>query len=111
MSLFVDESISLNRPVEISDVKVSNRKSGKKSIKGRVYSKLSMWGKHIYPIACFLMENERRVTRRLTDYYIRQERQPDIVEFHSDAECYQYLKNRKEKTAKTVLFLHSDGIN
>ena len=110
VSLFVDESISLNRPVEISDVKVSNRKPGKKSVKGRIYSKLSMWGKHIYPIACFLMENERRVTRRLTDYYISQERRPDIVEFHSDAECYEYLKKRKEHSAKTVLFLHSDGI-
>lgn len=110
VSLFTDESIALNRPVQITDVKGSQRKNNKPSFKGRVYRKLSMWGKHIYPIACFLMENERRVTRRLTDYYIKQRRQPDIVEFHSDAECYQYLKNRKEKTAKTVLFLHSDGI-
>lgn len=110
VSLYVDESIALNRPAELSDVKVSVANAGRKSIKGRIYDKLKMWGKHIYPIAVFLMENERKVTRRLTNYYIKLDRHPDIVEFHSDAECYEYLKKRREFSAKTVLFLHSDGI-
>lgn len=108
--LFTDESIVLDRPVKITDVKVTTGKSRKPSIKGRIYNKLSMWGKHVYPLACFLMENQYRVTKRLTDYYIAQNRTPDVVEFHSDAECYMYLKQRKEHKAKTVLFLHSDGI-
>lgn len=110
VSLFTDESIPLDRPVKITDVKVATGKPGKPSIKGRIYNKLSMWGKHVYPLACFLMENQHRVTKRLTDYYIAQKRTPDVVEFHSDAECYMYLKQRKEHKAKTVLFLHSDGI-
>lgn len=52
----------------------------------------------------------RRVAERLIDYYISQERHPDIVQFHSDVDCYLYLKKRKDKRAKTVMFLHSDGI-
>lgn len=109
-SLFVNDSISLNRPVELLDAKVAGGEKGKPSIKGRIYDQLSLWGKHIYPLACWLMKNKYKATKRLTDFYISQNRTPDIVEFHSDMECYQYLKGRKEHTAKTVMFLHSDGI-
>lgn len=109
-SLFVDESIRLQRPVELSDAKAMVGKKSRPSLKGRIYSRLSLWGKHIYPLACWLMKNKYKATNRLTDFYISQGRTPDIVEFHSDMECYQYLKNRKEHTAKTVMFLHSDGI-
>ena len=110
VSLFVNESIALHCPVSISDVKTIPAANKKASIKGRIYSKLSLWGKHVYPLACWLMKNKYKATKRLTDYYISLKRTPDIVEFHSDMECYQYLKNRKENTAKTVMFLHSDGI-
>lgn len=109
-SLFVDESIRLQRPAELSDAKVATVTKGKPSLKGRIYNQLSLWGKHIYPLACWLMKNKYKATKRLTDFYISQNRTPDIVEFHSDMECYQYLKHRKEHTAKTVMFLHSDGI-
>ena len=56
------------------------------------------------------MNNYYKVTERLTNFYISQGRTPDIVEFHSEMDCYYYLKSRKEHTAKTVVFLHSDGI-
>ena len=109
-SLFVNESIVLQRPVELTDSKAAPHSKGKQSAKGKLYNKLSLWGKHIYPLACWLMKNKYKATKRLTDFYISQNRTPDIVEFHSDMECYQYLKGRKEHTAKTVMFLHSDGI-
>lgn len=110
VSLFVNESIVHQRPVDISDVRSTNNESKKSSIKSRIYNKLSLLGKNIYPLACWLMKNKYKATKRLTDFYISQNRTPDIVEFHSDMECYQYLKGRKEHTAKTVMFLHSDGI-
>ena len=71
---------------------------------------MSLWGKHVYPLACWLMNNYYKVTERLNNFYISQNRTPDIVEFHSEMDCYYYLKSRKEHTAKTVVFLHSDGI-
>lgn len=108
--LFTDESIALGRPVEISDVNKSAQANGKMSLKGRIYTQLTLWGKHVYPLACWLMENYYNVTKRLNSFYISQNRTPDIVQFHSEMDCYYYLISRKEKTAKTVIFLHSDGI-
>lgn len=110
VSLFVNESMALQRPVELTDINATPQAKGKSSFKGRLYDKLSLWGKHIYPLACWLMNNKYKVTKRLTDFYISQNRTPDVVEFHSDMECYQYLINRREHKAKTVMFLHSDGI-
>lgn len=110
VSLFVNESITLGRSVEASDTNNMCVTSGKPSFKGRIYTQLNLWGKHVYPLACWLMENYYKVTKRLTKFYINQNRTPDIVEFHSEMDCYYYLKSRKEKTARTVVFLHSDGI-
>lgn len=109
-TVFADESVFLQRPVELSDVKKTSNKTKRITFKRRLYNRLSLWGKNIYPLACWLMNNKYKATKRLTDFYINQNRTPDIVEFHSDMECYQYLKGRKEHTAKTVMFLHSDGI-
>lgn len=110
-SLYVMESIHLNRSVEIEDASsVPVKKTSKLSIKGRLYNQLTLWGKHNYPLACFLMNNTFKVTNRLTKYYIGLNRHPDIIQFHSNVECYQYLKQRKEKNAKVVMFLHTDGI-
>ena len=108
--MFVNESLALQRPIELSDIKVPTTGSKKSSFKRILYNKLSLWGKHVYPLACWLMNNYYKVTERLTNFYISQGRTPDIVEFHSEMDCYYYLKSRKEHTAKTVVFLHSDGI-
>lgn len=109
-SLFTNESIILGRPVEINDANKAPQSCDKPSLKGRIYTQLSLWGKHVYPLACWLMENYYKVTKRLNSFYISQNLTPDIVQFHSEMDCYYYLKSRKEKTAKTVVFLHSDGI-
>ena len=41
--------------------------------------------------------------------YIKKNRNPDIVVFHEVDSCYHYLKYRKDKTAKVVVFIHADG--
>lgn len=49
-------------------------------------------------------------THRLLEYYNSLNRQPDIIVFHSIMDCYEYHKNfKKDNSAKTVLFTHSDG--
>lgn len=48
-------------------------------------------------------------THRLLEYYTSLQRQPDIIVFHSILDCYEYHKCYKNKSAKTVLFTHSDG--
>lgn len=59
--------------------------------------------------AIIINKKDRRNAARLVDYYLSLERNPDIVQMHSDAECYHYLKKRKNTSAKVVLFLHTDG--
>ena len=60
--------------------------------------------------AYIVLRKEYMAVKRLIDFYISQNRLPDLIQFHSNLECYLYLKYRKEKTAKTVMFLHTDGI-
>ncbi len=55
-------------------------------------------------------KKNRKQAESLIDYYISLNRHPDIVQFHSDVDCYLYLKKRKDTKPKTVMFLHSDGI-
>lgn len=59
--------------------------------------------------AIYLLNKSDKSIRKLVDYYIGQNRHPNIVQFHSNIETYYYLKNRKERDAKTVMFLHTDG--
>ena len=52
-----------------------------------------------------LMERSRRVV----DYYISQNRHPDILVFHSTMDCYIYLKNYRIEGVKVACFHHTDG--
>ena len=51
-----------------------------------------------------------QAVKKLLNYYLSLDRDPDIVQFHSYIECFYYLKKRKNRKAKTVMFLHTDGI-
>lgn len=48
--------------------------------------------------------------KKLVKYYISLNRQPDVLVFHSNVECYLYHKLSKETKVKIVLFFHSDGV-
>lgn len=61
------------------------------------------------PFAIYLMERTARSVKKLVDYYISQNRDADVVQFHSNLEAYFYLKTRNNNRAKTVMFLHTDG--
>jgi glycosyltransferase involved in cell wall biosynthesis len=47
--------------------------------------------------------------KKLVTYYIKLERNPDVVVFHSVFECFQFI-NKVKRPVKTVLFFHTDGI-
>ena len=47
--------------------------------------------------------------RKMLDYYSSLKRTPDIVEFHDQVECYEYLKGYRIDGTKTILFIHADG--
>ena len=73
-------------------------------------SKLRMLAKSSYLLSRFyLVRNNRRICR-LVDAYLKLDRNPDVVVFHSDMECYYYLLHRRNTTAKVVVFYHSDGL-
>lgn len=77
---------------------------------GRLKIRLRSQAKKSYLLGRFYMWKDYRSTKKLVADYIARNQQPDIVQFHSDMECYLYLKMRKEHHAKTVLFFHSDAI-
>lgn len=81
--------------------------------KGVLY-RMKIWmrklARHSYLLGRFYMNKSYLATKQLIAKYVDLGRTPDIIQFHSDLECYLYLKMRKEDRAKIVMFLHSDGI-
>lgn len=55
-------------------------------------------------------KKSKKEAELLVDYYLSLNRTPDIVQFHSDTECYLYLKKHKGTLPKIILFQHTDGI-
>jgi glycosyltransferase involved in cell wall biosynthesis len=106
-TLFTYESMGWSPQVDSS---TSQGVGGKTPLKKRVLNQLNLWAKHNYLLACWMMKHSFKQANKLVSYYIGLNRTPDIVQFHADVECYQYLKQRKEKNAKVVVFLHTDGI-
>ena len=53
---------------------------------------------------------EKREAERLVKAYLKQNRHPDVVIFRSLYETHYYLKHRKDKDAKILLFHENDGI-
>lgn len=61
------------------------------------------------PFAIILLEIQSWKVKKLVQYYVSQNRTPDIVQFHSNLEAFYYLRLRTEHKAKTIMFLHTDG--
>lgn len=49
-------------------------------------------------------------SKKLINYYLKQNRNPDIVVFHGIFDCYLFMKMNTNKNIKTCLFTHSDGL-
>lgn len=61
-------------------------------------------------LSVLLIKREMRIINKLVKYYISLDRNPDIIEFHSNLECFIYLKHTNSNSCKSVMFLHTDGI-
>lgn len=110
VSLFTSDSLQVGPiidPPTTTNQKVVSKKS---IIRRRIVSIIKMNARKNLWIAKWYIEKRHKQTEKLVDYYLSLNRTPDIIEFHSDYECQMYLKKRKDKKAKTVMFLHTDGI-
>lgn len=110
VSLFVNESCQQGPFTELQNF-VSDRTTCKTSLlRQKVSSWLRARAHRDLWAARIIVEKSRRQSERLIDYYLSLNRTPDVIQFHSDEECYFYLSKHKGPLPKIVLFLHSDGI-
>ena len=56
-----------------------------------------------------ISELKFRHYKNIVDEYVLLNRNPDVVVFHEEMSCYNYLKHRREHKAKVVLFSNNDG--
>ncbi len=111
VTVFSQESIQVGPFKTPPTPLTSSQKTGVvSSFRRKVSSFLRMKAKTNRILAEWFINRSRKECEELVDYYLSLNRNPDVVEFHSDWECYYYLKKRRDKNAKTVMFLHSDGI-
>lgn len=65
---------------------------------------------HSFVLSLLYVSRNFKRTAGLVDKYLQCKRNPDIVVFHGYDECWRYLRKRTNTSAKTVMFLHSDGV-
>lgn len=110
VTLFVNESVNQG---PYKDIPLQQNQSGSAKSLGQRLG-ITYWlrsmARNKHWAAVLIHYKGMKAIERLVDYYLSFDREPDIVQFHSSAECFHYLKKRKVKKAKTVLFLHTDGI-
>lgn len=61
-------------------------------------------------LSIILVELKFLQRKKIVDDYLKMNRTPDIICFHSEIPCYFFLKKRKNTQSKVVLFFHNDGI-
>ena len=109
VTVFTNESINIG-PIKEPPTALKPKASVKSGLRSRIGSFLRMHAKNNHWIAQWFLEKDLKKVEALVDYYISLNRTPDIIQFHSNLECQLYLQKRKELKAKTVMFLHTDGI-
>lgn len=109
LTVFTNESIAIG-PIQVPPPAVHSTKTWKAKLRQKIGSFLRVRAQKNFYIAKWFLDRDEKKTEALVDYYLSLNRTPDIVQFHSEYECQVYLNKRKEKSAKTVMFLHSDGI-
>lgn len=57
----------------------------------------------------FKINQSFKISRWLINNYMKQNRKPDVLVFHSFFDCYIYLKEFRIPGVKTCLFIHDDG--
>ena len=109
VTVFTNESISIG-PIKEPPAAVKPKVTAKSGLRSRIGSFLRMHAKSSRCLAQWFLDKDMKKTEALVDYYLSLNRQPDIIQFHSNLECQLYMQKRKDTKARTVMFLHTDGI-
>ena len=109
VTVFTNESIQIG-PILVPPAAVKPKRTWKSIVRKKIGSILRETAQNNKFVAEWLLDRDKKQTEELVDYYLSLNRTPDIIQFHSEYECQVYLKKRKDKTPKTVMFWHSDGI-
>ena len=109
LTVFTDDSLSFG-PFKEPPTERNAISTNRKGLRRLISSAVVKLARKSLLLSCLLINRDRKKVKKLIDYYISLRRTPDIIEFHSCYECSFYLENRLENNAKTVMFLHSDGI-
>lgn len=110
VTLFVNESLRRGPFKEISATTYSNQTKSSSPIRKIISQWLRSKARTDFWAAKIINEKSRKQAEKLVDYYLSLNRTPDIIQFHSNDECYYYIKKHKGVLPKIVLFMHSDGI-
>lgn len=109
VTVFTDESIEIG-PIQDPPPAIHRTITWKSKLRQKIGSFLRVRAQKNFNIARWFLDRDKKRIEALVDYYLALNRTPDIIQFHSDYECQVYLKKRNGASAKTVLFLHTDGI-
>ncbi len=109
VTVFTNESIKIG-PILFPPPTIHRTITWKSKLRQKIGSFLRVRAQKNYLIAKWFLDRDKNRAEVLVDYYLALNRTPDIIQFHSDYECQVYLNKRKDASAKTVMFLHSDGI-
>ncbi len=90
------------------------RKESKKkkiTFRHKIKEKLDTLAPRSYFLSKYLMEKTyMSFKKKVVDPYLKMNRNPDIVVFHSEIEAYWFMKSGLFRNVKTAVFFHSDGI-
>lgn len=109
ITVFTNESINIG-PIQVPPPAVHRTITWRSKLRQKTGSFLRVRAQKYFFIAKWFLDRDKKRIEALVDYYLTLNRTPDIVQFHSEYECQVYLKKRKDASAKTIMFLHSDGI-
>jgi len=110
VTLFVNESIQQGAFTEVPEISSQVNSSHLSGMRLKISQWIRSRARKDLWAAKLVDKNNRRQTDHLIDYYLSLNRTPDIVQFHSDTECYLFIKKHKGTLPKIVLFQHTDGI-
>lgn len=82
---------------------------GKPGWRSKLQSRKHAFVENNYITASLAYHRAHRLNKVYIKNYIAENRDSDIVVFHDTRSCYNFCKNRKNKRAKVVLFIHGDG--
>lgn len=109
VTVFTNESVKIG-PILTPPLAVRPVVTWKSTVRRKIGSLVRMYARKNKWVGIWMYKKGLKRAEVLVKYYLSLQRDADIVEFHSDAECFYYLKYRKDNRAKTIMFLHSDGI-